>query len=249
VATGKAKKTRKPTKSAGKTKTPSAARKSKAKETSPQPATRVAKRTKTASARKPKTAAKPTGKSTPATVVSKSSTRSRIASKTSSPGFDRPPGVRGPSLRTGPVTVQWGTDTIELADDGEVVPKTKLSKRELRAFKELLLAKRQELVGDVLHLTDQALRSHRVEGGGSGMPLHMADIGSDNWEQEFTLGLIENERVLLREIDDALERIESRIYGVCLATHRPIESARLRAKPWAKYCVEYARLRELGRVP
>ena len=81
------------------------------------------------------------------------------------------------------------------------------------------------------------------------MPFHMADVGTDNWEQEFTLGLIANERALVHEIDDALERIEDRTYGVCMATHRAIDNARLRAKPWAKYCIEYARLRDLGRVP
>ncbi|MHC4234990.1 MAG: TraR/DksA family transcriptional regulator, partial [Planctomycetota bacterium] len=83
----------------------------------------------------------------------------------------------------------------------------------------------------------------------SSMPIHMADIGSDNWEQEFTLGLIDNERLLLREIDEALQRINANTYGICLATRKPISAARLRAKPWAKYCIEYARLREQGRVP
>lgn len=81
------------------------------------------------------------------------------------------------------------------------------------------------------------------------MPTHMADVGSDNWEQEFTFGLIENERTLIREIDDALGRIRDGSYGVCLATHKPIAKSRLKAKPWAKYCIEYARLRDLGRVP
>ena len=50
------------------------------------------------------------------------------------------------------------------------------------------------------------------------------------------------------EIDDALERIENKTYGVCVATHRPISDARLLAKPWAKYCIEYARAREEGRA-
>jgi len=82
----------------------------------------------------------------------------------------------------------------------------------------------------------------------SSMPTHMADIGSDNWEQEFTLGLIENERSLIREIDEALDRIRNRTYGICLGTNKIIHKARLRAKPWAKYCIEYARKRELGLV-
>ena len=131
------------------------------------------------------------------------------------------------------------------------LPKTKLSAKELRHFKELLLEKRRELLGDVSQLSSEALRNNRQDAAGdlSNMPSHMADIGSDNWEQEFTIGLIATERALLREIDDALNRIEDRTYGVCQATHRMISTARLEAKPWARYCIEYARLREAGRVP
>ncbi len=146
---------------------------------------------------------------------------------------------------TGPITVQWGTKTIILADENKKVPKTKLSKKELRGFAKMLHDKRRELIGDMQHMSIEA-SSGRT---GSTVPLHMADVGSDNWEQEFTFGLIENERSLIREIDEALERIENRTYGICIATHEPIDNARLRAKPWAKYCIEYARLRELGRVP
>ena len=129
------------------------------------------------------------------------------------------------------------------------VPKTRLSDKQLEEFKQRLLDKRRELIGDMDNLTSEALRHRRSEAAGdlSSMPIHMADIGSDNWEQEFTLGLISNERALLREIDDALLRIADRTYGVCLGTHKPITVARLRAKPWAKYCIEYARLREQGR--
>jgi RNA polymerase-binding protein DksA len=128
--------------------------------------------------------------------------------------------------------------------------KTPLSAKELKEFKELLLEKRAELAGDVQRLTSEAL--HRDDNGNNDhptMPIHMADIGSDNWEQDFTLGLIANEAVVVREIDDALARIVDRTYGVCLATGKPISLARLRAKPWAKYCIEYARMREEGRAP
>jgi RNA polymerase-binding transcription factor DksA len=77
----------------------------------------------------------------------------------------------------------------------------------------------------------------------------MADLGSDNWEKEFTLGLIASEQALVREIDEALARIKDKTYGVCLATHKRISKARLRAKPWAKYCIQYARAREEGYAP
>jgi RNA polymerase-binding transcription factor DksA len=113
-----------------------------------------------------------------------------------------------------------------------------------------LLAKRAELQGNVVNMTDQALqRGEGSDGGSSSMPIHMADLGSDNWEKEFTLDLIASEQALVKEIDEALARIENRTYGVCVATHKPITLARLRAKPWAKYCIEYARKREEGRLP
>ncbi len=140
------------------------------------------------------------------------------------------------------------------ADDGlepeKEMPKTHLTDAQLQMFREMLMGKRRELLGDVRTLTKDALGRSRQDSAGdlSSMPIHMADIGSDNWEQDFTLGLIANERHLVREIDEALSRIDNRTYGVCLVTHRPITIARLRAKPWAKYCIEYARQLETGRA-
>jgi DnaK suppressor protein len=145
-----------------------------------------------------------------------------------------------------PATAQ---DPIQFREESRRPPKTQLSAKELREFKLLLLAKRAELCGDVERLTAEAF--HQVEEGGndrSAMPIHMADLGSDNWEQDFTLGLIDTERSLVHEIDEALKRIDNKTYGVCLATHNRISLARLRAKPWAKYCIEYARAREEGRA-
>jgi len=55
------------------------------------------------------------------------------------------------------------------------------------------------------------------------------------------LALMDSEQRLLREITEALERIEQQTYGTCEATSVPIPKARLEAVPWAKYCVEYAR--------
>lgn len=81
------------------------------------------------------------------------------------------------------------------------------------------------------------------------MPIHMADIGTDNYEQEFALELMDGERKLLREIDDALGRIEQGTYGICEGKGTPIAKARLEANPWARYCVKYARMLEQGLVP
>jgi len=76
----------------------------------------------------------------------------------------------------------------------------------------------------------------------------MADVGTDNYEQEFTLGLLESERQLLREIDEAINRLAEGTYGICMGTGQTISKARLRAKPWAKFCIEYARKLEQGLI-
>ena len=128
--------------------------------------------------------------------------------------------------------------------------KTHLTADENEQFKQMLLEKRREIVGNVNEMKDEALKKPRLDATGdlSSMPIHMADIGTDNYEQEFALGLMDSERKLLREIDDALLRLDEGTYGVCEATGKPIASARLQAKPWARYSVEYARMLEQGRV-
>ncbi len=126
------------------------------------------------------------------------------------------------------------------------MPKTKLTPEELEFFKTLLILRRRELVGDVDSMENEALRKNRTAAAGdlSMMPIHMADIGTDNYEQEFTIGLIENERDILKEVDAALQRIVDGTYGICEATHKPISKARLRIKPWARYCIAYERSQE-----
>jgi RNA polymerase-binding protein DksA len=126
--------------------------------------------------------------------------------------------------------------------------KPRLTADEVAYFKELLLDKRREIVGDVNEMADEALKKSRLDASGdlSSMPIHMADLGTDNYEQEFALGLMDSERKLLGEIDEALQRIEKKTYGICQGTDKPIAKARLEAQPWARYCVEYARMLEQG---
>lgn len=118
-----------------------------------------------------------------------------------------------------------------------------LTTKELDYFRDLLLAKRRELVGDMGSMEAEALRS---SGGTnlSTLPMHMADMGTDNYEQEFTLGLVEKDRLVLREVNQALAKIQDGTYGICEGTGKPIGKPRLEAQPWAKYSIEYARMLE-----
>ncbi len=129
-------------------------------------------------------------------------------------------------------------------------PKTRLSAADLNHYRELLLQKRREILGNVSEIEGEALRKSRLDASGdlSSMPIHMADLGTDNFEQEFSLELMDSERRLLVEIDEALNRITAGTYGVCEGTGKPIAKARLEAQPWARYSVEYAKMMEQGRV-
>jgi DnaK suppressor protein len=121
-----------------------------------------------------------------------------------------------------------------------------LTPKELEFYRDLILAKRREIVGDMSSMEREALRA---SGGTnlSNLPLHMADMGTDNYEQEFTLGLMEKDRKLLRDLNDALAKIQNGAYGICEGTGKPISKARLEAQPWARYSIEWARKLE-GRL-
>ena len=124
------------------------------------------------------------------------------------------------------------------------VPRKKaLSVQDMSDFKEMLLGKRRELLRNVTDIENGALRKNRQDASGdlSMMPVHMADLGTDNYEQEFALDLMDSERKVLLEIDEALTRIEDKTYGICLGTQAQISVARLKAKPWSRYCIEHAR--------
>jgi RNA polymerase-binding protein DksA len=128
--------------------------------------------------------------------------------------------------------------------------KTELSRHEVEHFRELLLAKRREIFGSFHEMEDETLRKSRQDAAGdlSCMPIHMADIGTDNFEQELSLNLMDSERKLLQEIDSAIARIEEGTYGKCAGTGKAIRKERLEAQPWARYSVEFARLLEQGLV-
>ena len=118
-----------------------------------------------------------------------------------------------------------------------------MTKPEIDTFRDTLLALRKRLRGDVSHLTGEALRTNGGEASGSlsNTPIHMADLGTDNFEQEFTLSLIENEEDRLKEINSALDRIDHGTFGKCEECQKPIPKARLQAVPYTRHCVECAR--------
>jgi len=123
-----------------------------------------------------------------------------------------------------------------------------MKKTDRNVYKERLLALRARLRGDVTTLADAALRKARSESSGnlSSMPIHMAELGSDNFEQEFTLSLVETEEGTLQAIESALERIEDGTYGKCTSCGGVVPKTRLNAIPYTSLCIKCAEVREKG---
>ena len=118
-----------------------------------------------------------------------------------------------------------------------------LKNDELESYRDVLLGLRARLRGDLDQMTDEALRRNQNETSGnlSNVPLHMADVGTENYDQEFTLSLIENEQGTLEQVHEALNRINAGTFGRCEECHEPIAKPRLQALPYTPHCIQCAR--------
>jgi len=121
----------------------------------------------------------------------------------------------------------------------KVVPiKGGLSKSQLKEFQARLLHRKGVLQGDVKTLENEACKKGTDAAGDlSSLPMHLADLGTDSFEQEISLGLMENESDELREIQEAFERIKDGSFGLCETCKKKIPKERLKAIPYTRLCV------------
>lgn len=150
--------------------------------------------------------------------------------------------VRKPLISSGPKAAH----TRPLGQHGGYAPevalplaKTPFNAEELDAFKQLLLKKRAELITDVKGMETQALQGQ--SGSLSNMPSHLAEQGSEAYDQSLSLDLAAADRRIIKEIDAALQRIAGGTFGICEHTGKPIKLERLKELPWARYSIEAAR--------
>ncbi|MEK6730379.1 MAG: TraR/DksA C4-type zinc finger protein [Planctomycetota bacterium] len=120
-------------------------------------------------------------------------------------------------------------------------------KDDFAQFKKLLLTLRGKLVGKVDSMQGEALKKSRQDASGdlSNVPIHMADVGTDNYERDLMIELIENGEEGLRNIDTALEKMDDGSYGVCEICSKKINKDRLKAVPYAKLCIDCQREEEI----
>ena len=71
----------------------------------------------------------------------------------------------------------------------------------------------------------------------SHMDQHQADVGTETFEREKDLSILENVEAELADIEHALGRLDDGTYGTCEACGRPIDEARLEALPATRLCL------------
>jgi DnaK suppressor protein len=111
--------------------------------------------------------------------------------------------------------------------------------KKLEQFKEKLVQKR-------LSLTDMVMRTEGYGREKEPAIQDVADMAVESYTKEFMFGKSSGDRATLQMINEALERIEDKTYGVCEHCGDPIQPKRLDAVPWALYCIRCQGLQEKG---
>ncbi len=124
--------------------------------------------------------------------------------------------------------------------------KNKFNKKDLADFKKIILKKKEDILDEIKHISEDTLKKSQKEASGdiSGYTYHMADVATDAYDREFSLSLASNERKILYELDDALKKIEDGAFGICEECKTLIAKNRLKAVPYARLCVKCQEKRE-----
>jgi RNA polymerase-binding transcription factor DksA len=113
----------------------------------------------------------------------------------------------------------------------------RLSPKEIEELRRTLIDRKRQLADRVVRLSEESAQSNPLEiGETSSLPTHLADLGTQTFEQDNTLGLAERSAAEVQAIDQALARMESGTYGICEQCQQQILPDRLRALPSATRC-------------
>ena len=116
-------------------------------------------------------------------------------------------------------------------------------KNEMNAFRHQLLKLKRQLRGDVDTLAQEAF--HETDGKAmdnlSNIPVEdRPELGSADYCEQVTIGLLENASARLQEINSALERIDEGTFGSCDECGQEISRNRLQTIPFARQCIKCA---------
>ena len=117
-----------------------------------------------------------------------------------------------------------------------------MKQEQRESYRRRLLEMAVRLRGDEAAVVGEALRQAGSDASGnlSNAPQHLADLGTDTFEQEMSASLLQNARQMQAEVAAALDRLEQGSFGKCQRCGRDIGEGRLQAVPYTRYCVDCA---------
>ncbi|MBL9094587.1 MAG: TraR/DksA C4-type zinc finger protein [Planctomycetaceae bacterium] len=123
-----------------------------------------------------------------------------------------------------------------------------MNTNELNHYREVLQNLTARLRPEVSAMTERAQTPSGGQAGGelTNAPMHLADMGTEEYLHGINSVLLENEEYIINEARAALERMDSDLYGTCEFCGTEIPAARLEAMPYARYCVTCAAAQQAG---
>ncbi len=118
--------------------------------------------------------------------------------------------------------------------------KKRMLKADLAAFKKLILKKKEDIIEHIREISEETVKKSQKDASGdiSSYTYHMADVATDNYDREFSMGRVSEDREFLFELDDALKRIEDGSFGICEDCGALVSKTRLKAVPSALLCIK-----------
>jgi RNA polymerase-binding transcription factor DksA len=112
--------------------------------------------------------------------------------------------------------------------------KKALHPEDLEEFETILKRRKATLADDILGLNRDWLDKSEGDAAHSN---HMAESGTDAFEEDVRLSRMESAGEEIEEIEAALGRIRQGTFGVCEECAKPLPTPRLRAIPYARLCL------------
>ncbi|MCS7180488.1 MAG: TraR/DksA C4-type zinc finger protein [bacterium] len=107
-----------------------------------------------------------------------------------------------------------------------------MKKEEKKYFLDLLEKEKEKIFKNLSYAKEV------LERGEKGIPTHIADYGTDEFEKDLELELSSSESKILEAINNAIKKIKDGTYGICENCKKQISKERLKAIPYAKYCIK-----------
>ncbi len=113
-----------------------------------------------------------------------------------------------------------------------------MNKKEKEFFLKLLEKEKERISKNLSYAREV------IEKRDKGVPTHIADYGTDEFEKDLEVGLSNSESKILKAVDIAIKKIKEGTYGICEDCKKPISKERLKAIPYARFCIKCQTERE-----